>query len=335
MSGYTQVRVPAQYDNRISLQKLEVFCLVVELGGVSRAAEHLFVAQPVVTAHLQSLQKRLGVKLLYRDGRRMKLTDGGERVYQWARETLSRTRELMRDLDGLAEGQRGSVAVAASMTVGSYLLPPVLARFREGRPLAAITLAVSDPEGAIKAVESGESDFAVVMADVPPSSRVLQATTIGHEDILLVAAPDYQPSIDSLPVSALAETPLVSSPSGHIRRGIVDMRLAERGARPRNVVIELGHPEAMKRATEDGLGMCLLFRSSVERELASGRLREIALEDAELSVPLIAVQRAEKLLSPIQRELLDVVSTAVRRGAPAPAPASPLVSAAERPPAAA
>jgi DNA-binding transcriptional LysR family regulator len=309
--------VSAQYDNRISLQKLEVLCLVVELGGVSRAAEHLFVAQPVVTAHLQSLQKRLGVKLLYREGRRMRLTDGGERVYQWARETLSRTRELMRELDGLAEGQRGSVAVAASMTVGSYTLPPVLARFREGRPMAALTLSVSDPEGAIQAVESGECDFAVIVGDAAPDSPVLDATVIGHEDILLVAAPDYQPAVVSLTVEALAETPLVSSPSGHIRRGIVDMRLAERGARPRNVVIELGHPEAMKRATEDGLGMCLLFRSSVERELAEGRLREVRLEDAELSVPLIAVVRSQKMLSPIQRELLDAVSAAVRPAVPA------------------
>jgi DNA-binding transcriptional LysR family regulator len=312
--------VPAQYDNRISLQKLEVFCLVVELGGVSRAAEHLFVAQPVVTAHVQSLQKRLGVKLLHRDGRRMVLTDGGERVYKWARETLSRTRELMRELDGLTEGQRGSVAVAASMTVGSYTLPPVLARFREARPLAAITLAVSDPEGAMDAVESGESDFAVIMADAPPSSQALAGTVIGEEEILLVAAPDYQPSVTSLSVAELGDTPLVSSPGGHIRRGMIDQRLAERGARPSNVVIELGHPEAMKRATEDGLGMCLLFRSSVERELEDGRLREVRLQDGPMSVPLVAVLRSEKQLSPIQDKLLEAVKTAIERR-PAPQPA--------------
>ena len=59
-------------DQRISLQKLEIFCLVVDLGGVGRAAEHLFVAQPVVSAHLRTLQERLGAELLYRDGRRLR-----------------------------------------------------------------------------------------------------------------------------------------------------------------------------------------------------------------------------------------------------------------------
>lgn len=307
--------MPTQYDKRISLQKLEVLCLVVELGGISRAAEHLIVAQPVVTSHIQSLQKRLGVKLLYRDGHRMRLTDEGERVYEWAAETLSRTRELMRELDGLAEGQRGTVAVAASMTLGSYLLPGVLTEFRQRRPAAAITLSVSDPEHAVNAVEMGQCDFAVVVADAPPTNAGLRTEVIGREEIVLVAAHDYKPAVTSLPVAALEDAPLVSSPAGLVRRSVIDAQIAACGVRPRNTVMELGHPEAMKRATLDGLGMCLMFRSSVARELADGTLREILLEDAELSVPLLTVMRADKRLSPIQRELLEAVSDGVR-GAP-------------------
>jgi LysR family transcriptional regulator, low CO2-responsive transcriptional regulator len=303
----------ARYDNRISLQKLEVFCLVVELGGVSRAAEHLIVAQPVVTAHVQSLQQRIGVKLLYRDGHRMRLTAEGERVYKWAAETLSRTRELMREMDGLSEGQRGSAVVAASMTIGSYLLPPILSEFRQRRPTAVITLIVSDPEHATTAVEMGECDFAVVVADALPNNPGLRADLIGHEEIVLVAAADYDPSITSLSVAALAEVPLVSSPAGLVRRGVVDAQLAARGVRPRNVVMELGHPEAMKYATIEGLGMCLMFRTSVTRELNEGTLREVPLEDAKLTVPLISVVRADKRPSPLQQELLEAVTIGIGR----------------------
>lgn len=300
------------YDNRITLQKLEVFCLVVELGSVSRAAEHLFVAQPVVTAHVQSLQKRLHVKLLEREGHRMRLTDGGERVYKWARDTLSRTRELVRELDGLAEGQRGTVAVAASMTVGSYLLPPLFTEFRRRRPLAAITLSVSDPEQALDSVELGHVDFAVLVVPSAPANPALQAEVVGHEDIVLVAAPHYEAGRASVPVAALAQIPLVSSPGGQVRRSLIDDQLIALGVRLENVVIELGHPEAMKRATRDGLGMCLLFRTSVDAELKSGVLREVVISDARLSVPLMTVLRVGKRLSPIQRELLDAVTADVR-----------------------
>src|SRR5579884_1382602 len=303
----------SRYDNRISLQKLEVFCLVVELGGISKAAEHLIVAQPVVTAHVQSLQQRVGAKLLYRDGNQMRLTDAGERVYEWARETLSRTRELMRELDGLIEGQRGPVAVASSMTVGSYVLPPVLSEFRGRRPGAAIILSVSDPERAMDAVRKGECDFAVIGADALPETPALRAEVIGDEPIVLVAARDYRPQIESLPVAALVDAPMISSPADHIRREVIDRQLAARGVRSQNIVIELGHPEAMKSATRAGLGMCLLFRSSVERELEQGLLREITLTDADLAVPVVAVVRRDKRLSPIQQELLEAVSDHVRR----------------------
>lgn len=307
------------YDNRITLHKLEVFCLVVELGGVSRAAEHLFVAQPVVTAHVQSLQNRLHVKLLVREGHRMRLTDGGERVYKWARETLARTRELVRELDGLADGERGTVAVAASMTVGSYLLPPLFADVRQRWPLVAITLSVSDPEQALDHVELGHADFAIVAAPTPPASRALESEVIGRETIALVAASHYEVGLESVPVAALARLPLISSPGGHVRRSTIDDQLMALGVRPENVVIELGHPEAMKRATAAGLGMCLLFRASVADELASGALREVAIEDASLSVPLMSVLHAGKRLSPIQRGVLDVVVERVASPKPAAA----------------
>ncbi|HKZ14311.1 MAG TPA: LysR family transcriptional regulator [Solirubrobacterales bacterium] len=299
------------YDNRISLHKLEVFCLVVELGGVSRAAEHLIVAQPVVSAHIHTLQERLGVKLLYREGHAMKLTDEGQRVYRWASETLSRTRELVRELDGIAEGQRGSVAIAASMTVGSYLLPPLLSRLRRERPGARITLSISDPEGAVEAVERGDSDFAVLVGKAPANQGKIAAEEIGSVEIVLVAAPDFMPELSEISVADLGGLPLISSPAGHIRRSLIDDQLAARGVSPRDIVIELGHPEAMKRATLEGLGLCLLFRASVGAELERGELRTIAIDDAAMTVPLLTMVREGKRLSPVQSEVLE----AVREGA--------------------
>lgn len=303
---YALSGLPSAYDNRITLQKLEVFCAVIELGGFVRAAEHLYLAQPVVTAHVQSLAKRLGVQLMYREGRRTLPTDAGERVYEWAREVLSGTRELMRDLDGLVDGARGSVAVGASMSVGSYLLPPILAEFRERRPLAEITLAVSDPEGAISTVQTGSCDFAVIVGSRTEAQNV-DYDIFGDERVVLVAAPDFLPAKTSLPLAALRDLPLVSSPRAHIRRELIDHQLLAFGVMPENIVIELGHPEAMKAAAQRGLGACLLFRSAVERELEQGAMREIELIGGTISVPLALVVRKDKRLSPMQQLLIDAI----------------------------
>jgi DNA-binding transcriptional LysR family regulator len=294
-------------DNRITLQKLEVFCLVVELGGVGRAAEHLFVAQPVVSAHLQTLQQRLGAQLLYRDGRRMVLTEAGEAAYAWAKEVLSRSHEVVREIEGLAEGSGGSAVVTASMSVGSYILPGVLSRFRREHPRAQLTLHVADPEGALHAVEVGDADFAVLMTDLAIEPRLFTVEPLASEEVVLVAAPDDPQVGDSVTVAELDGLRYVCSPGGLSRRRLVDVALQKIGVEERDIVLELGHPEAMKRAAADALGVCLLFRSSVQRELDDGSLREVTIEGAKLHVPIVLVQRAGKRVSPLQAELMAAV----------------------------
>jgi DNA-binding transcriptional LysR family regulator len=303
--------VATELDTRISLHKLEVFCLVVELGGVSKAANHLFVAQPVVTAHLRSLQERLGVKLLYRDGRRMVMTEGGERVYAWANETLSRGREMARDVDGLADGRQGAAVLAASMSLGSYVLPPILKRFREARPNAELTLHVFSPEHAVQSVATGESDFAVIVSDSDSRPESLVAETIGREELVLVTSPDAENIPTSVPIAALETLPLIASPRGSVRQAIVDSELRRYGVTPGNVIMELGHPESMKTVAEEGLGPTLLFRNSVTSEIAAGTLVEIHFEDATPSVPVQLFLRHEKHLTPLQKDLLEEVRQAV------------------------
>jgi DNA-binding transcriptional LysR family regulator len=294
-------------DHRITLQKLEVFCLVVELGGVSRAADQLFVTQPVVTAHVRSLEQRLGVRLFERKGRGLSLTEAGLAAHEWAGEVLAHTREFSRRLGGLEEGTRGAVVVGASMSVGSYLLPPLLSDFHEEQPLVELELDISDSYQAVQQAEMGKCDFAVVISAEAPAQAGLEGELLGREELVLVTGPDSDPRDESVPVARLSDLPFIDSPKGSIRRQLFDRQLAGVGVHRRNVVIELGHPEAMKRAAERGLGVTLLFRSAVQQELAGGRLREVGLRDASLAAPLYLVYRRAKVFSPAQGHLLDAV----------------------------
>jgi LysR family transcriptional regulator, low CO2-responsive transcriptional regulator len=294
-------------DRRITLHKLEVFELVVELGGVSRAADRLYVAQPVVTAHIRSLEERLGTDLFYREGGRMHLTEGGRAAHAWASDLLRRTRELSRHLDGLSDGTQGSVVLGASMSIGSYSLPPLLSRFRRERPLVDIVLNILDSEHAMADTEAGENDFAVVIAEADPVSRGLCAEKLGDDELVVVAAAEGEPAASRITKAELAELSFVEAPQKLVRQQFVDRQLQRIGIGDRKVSIQLGHPEAMKRATAAGLGVAVLFRSAVGAELAGGQLREIEVEGVRLSGPVYLVHRKDKLFSAVHRALIDAI----------------------------
>jgi DNA-binding transcriptional LysR family regulator len=295
-------------DRRITLQKLVVFEHVVELDSVTRAAERLFVAQPVVTAHIRSLEERIGAPLFYREGRRMVLTEAGRIVHAWASDVLWRTRELDRHLESVSDGRRGTIVLGASMTVGSYLLPPVLTEFKAERPLVDIRLQIFRTEEAVAGTLSGEIDFAIVISESGPSSDSLTSELLGNEEMVFVCAPDFEHAGSTLTLDQLAALPFVDAPVGLIRRSHVEHQLARLGLQDRKIAIELGHPEAMKQATRAGLGVAVLAASSAERELERGELARIYLEDpAELGFPTYLVHRKDKLLTALHLDLLERV----------------------------
>ena len=294
-------------DLRISLQKLEVLTQVIRSGGVGRAAEALFVAQPVVTAHVRTLEERLGAKLFYREGRQIHPTEAGLAVYEWAEDVLTRTRELDRYLGGLADGQQGTVALGASMSVGSYLLPPTLAAYRQGHPKAELRLSISDTEHIIDDARRGLLDFALIVSAPGLEMPGLDVEQIGEDKIVLVASPAGEPEADSISLDELARLPFVEAPEGIVRRSFIDKQLSELGIVDRNVVLELGHPEAMKAAVLGGSGVSLLFKSAVQQEIDEGSLRSIDVESLAMGLPIYLIHRKGKSFSPLQRGLIEAV----------------------------
>lgn len=296
-------------DGRINFRKLEIFCLVVELGSVSEAARHLYMAQSGVSAHLRVLERCLGYRLITRSGRGFELTDEGQRFYDWSLETLDRARELDRELHGLAEGSHGSVSVGASMSVGTYILPEMIAELALARPQARVALVPSAAQSAIDGAISGQLDFSVVGTRPQLSSAKVVAIPLVVEPYVLVAAADVPDLPDRVGIADVSSLPFVCVADERLRNDLFDEPLQRIGAGPRKIVLELGHTEAMKRAVERGLGFAFMLRPAVEREISDGRLKEIPTE-VELSIPISLVHRANRTFSPLQRDLMEII----RRG---------------------
>lgn len=299
------------FDTRISLHKLDVLCAVVDTGGIGRAADKLYLSQPVVSAHIRSLEDRLGVELFDRSGRGVELTEGGKTVYRWASECLALGREMIRDLEGFSSGSAGVVTVAAGTSVEAYIMPRLLSAFLGSSPGPSVTLNRRGFREALSAVADDIADCALVLGELDAPRPNLETEHLRDEELVLVAAPQSEiPSrIDGEELQGL--TFACSPTETSYRRRTIDRLLAEQGMERREISLMLEHPSAIKQCVRQDIGVAFLFRASVADDLAAGALREVEIDGLRLAAPLLLVTRSGKRHSTAQKDFLDYCRTAL------------------------
>lgn len=287
-------------DDGVTLRRLSVFCLVVDAGGVTRAAEQLLVSQPSVSGQLRSLEKALGATLVVRSGVSLVLTEAGERVYRWAKEVLASSTQVQRDVDDLVAGTAGSLVVAASMAIGTYLLPPVMTALRAERTGADITVQIGEPEVALRAAQRGTIDFAVtswVEGEVPED---LIGEKLWDEPMVLCASPHGPPDGDSITLAELRDLPMVGVPSGVSFHRMVQDQLRRHGTSLPTPVIRLGHAEAIIEAVAANGWVALAMGYMLRKDVETGRVRAVTISDAHLVEGIGLYHREAKYFSPLQ-----------------------------------
>lgn len=294
-------------EPQLSLRRLEIFRLVVDERSVTRAASILMIAQPAVSSQLRSLEEWVGAKLFVRRGNQLVLTEAGERTDVWARSILAGAAELRRDVEGIESGRRGSAVVAASMGVGSYLMPTVLTRFREGHPDADITLNVVQPQETLRQVRTGEADFAVTTWDADDTRTDIRSLVLRDEPMVIAVRADQLPEGGTLTLEEALRLPLVGAPRRvAAQRGVAAQLRRVTDIEP-EFVIRLGHPLPAKQAVIDHGWATILPRYVVEADIAAGTLAPVHVPGLDLQERIVLAWRPDKILSKLQQRLMDEI----------------------------
>src|ERR1700736_746351 len=154
----------------LNLHQLATFQVVAKHCSFVRAAEELHFSQPAVSAQIRHLEKNLGVKLFDQIGRKTHLTQAGEELYLYSQKIFSVIEETLEIIEALRSPQYGRLSVGADTTVGSYVIPGLLGKFRQIYPEVEISLEVLNRALLIDALVSNRVDMAVmgtVPADLP------------------------------------------------------------------------------------------------------------------------------------------------------------------------
>lgn len=147
--------------HNLSIRHLRAFVTVADCGSFTQAAAQLHLTQSTLTAAIKQLEEQAGLVLLDRTTRRVYLSAEGERFLPVARGLLSNFDTALSDLQAIAAGQSGQVGIAASPSVLSQLLPPVIARFHKQHPAVGIHLRDDSAGGIEQRVLNNEMDFGI------------------------------------------------------------------------------------------------------------------------------------------------------------------------------
>ena len=198
----------------IDLRRLRIFWQVVESGGVTAAAEQLAVSQSDVTFHVKQLERELRLTLLARQGRRVVPTEAGWMVARAAQAVLNEMYSLQRTVADFREGRARAIRLGASMTIGDYLLPPLVAAFHQDHPGIRVTVKVDRTPTICDAVRDGDLDFGYVV--LSNMSDQLITEPVYQDEIVLLASPAFAADLP-LPITPddLTKLPLYAfSPPG-------------------------------------------------------------------------------------------------------------------------
>jgi DNA-binding transcriptional LysR family regulator len=294
----------------MNLHHLAIFHAIADSGSLTVAAKRMHISQPAISRQLKWFENRLGVVLFERLPRGMRLTHAGEILRNYAARIFDMERAAAAAMRDIAHVDRGELPIAASNTMGTYLLPTWLVEFRLRYPRIAVSVFVGNTEQ----VAAGVADwrFAFGFIEGPLHDDTLKVERLMQDEIVPVAAADAGFMTGRrLQAKALATLPVLAREPGSGTRELVMTLLASLAIVPTNVLC-LGNTEALKRAAVRGGGIAWLPRVCMEEELSSGALVPLQWPNLSIRRPLNIVSHAGAYVSPAAKAFLDLVRAAVK-----------------------
>lgn len=292
----------------MELRHLRYFEAVARHSHVTRAAAELHIAQPALSKQISQLEHELGVALFDRVGRNVRLTEAGESLLPHARAVMTQVeagRAEMAERIGL---RKGRATVGAPPTVGTQLLPAVLATFNKRYPGIELRLHESGVQTLLDLLETGLTDVAVVT--LPVEDENLTVVPIFTEEMVIAVWCDHPlAGRGEVAISELQGEPWVLSPENYELRETVLLACERAGFTPR-VVLDGGETDTLMHFVAAGMGIALVPRLAVQ---CSANLVSLRVSDQHLERSLGVVWRGDRVASPAARALREFLVEQLRR----------------------
>ncbi|ENH98130.1 transcriptional regulator [Gracilibacillus halophilus YIM-C55.5] len=291
----------------MNISTLQMFCLVVDVGSISQAAKLSYVSQPAVTKQIHQLESAYDALLFYRKDGRLILTENGKTLYPFAKAIVEDFKRSKNTVSASNKGYHETLKVGASYTIGEYLLPGLLGRFKKKQPEINLSLLVENTPRVLEALSNGVIDLALVEGIV--TDEELQVRNMAEDELILIHSPDHAwKDRDTITIQELSNERMLWREPTSGTRLIIENFLKEYNMLDKiEYDMDLGSTQAIKSAVENNLGVSIVSSLTVTRELEQGFICETKIKDVEFKRNLWLVTKKQRFNKASSDEFIDFI----------------------------
>lgn len=280
-----------------TLQQLRILKAVATEKNFTKAAEVLYLSQPSLSKQIKTLEKNLDIILINRESNRISLTENGKVFLQYSERILALCEESCRALIDLKNGDRGSLTVGASQTVGTYLMPRILALFAQNYPQIDLKVQVNSTPIIVNNLLKREIDIALVGGEVPNKlKKNLTIQDFVEDEISLIISTSHpfakKKKINKEDLYYLNFITLNSNST--IRKFIENILIQNQiETKQLKIVMQLNSIEGIKTAVSLGLGAAFVSSLAIEKELELKAVEVLKIENIQITRTLSIISNPE------------------------------------------
>ena len=292
----------------INLKQLEAFVTTAEYSSFTKAAEALYLTQSTVSAHINSMEQVLGIRLIQRGSRRrVQLTTEGRQAYDMAKEILNRCQSLQNLGSTIEQCQ---LSVGASSVPSQYLVPELMSGFLSRNPDSRYMLQRGDTERIHQLLKQGDVRIGFVGAAQNRDSYHYHVVA-GDRLVLITANTERYRKLKNSGTSGrqLLHEPIILREVSSGTRKAMDAYLNRLGipVRSLDLVAQIDNTEAIKSTVSRGVGVSVVSELTVREELESGKLLSFDLDAGGLFRNIYLTWRKDIVLTSVEKKFVDYV----------------------------
>lgn len=263
--------------------RLRVFYSVATFSSFTKAAGEMFITQPAVTKNIKELESELGIRLFNRLANKVTLTEAGRLLLHYAEHLLILDKNFIFDLGVLKQTFAGDLKLGASTTIGQYVLPPVLAKFKNEQPSLELSLLTDNTLRIETALIEKLLDLGIVEGN-SKNSQLKYIPFIKDEIVAIAHSSQQLSQRDEITLDELKEIPLVLRELGSGSLDVIIDKLKKKDVKMKdlNIVMHLGSTEGIKTFLANSNSLGLISINAVSKEIANGEFKIIDIIDFDI-----------------------------------------------------